>query len=1181
MLLRCSRIAYSYRNQQQKEQEEEKKVILRLLKLSPSLAILPSMEEYGKGFSYIPATMRKRLRAILSTKEKDFQIFVVLLLHKTVSTKEANSLRDNFINLKYNKQMKRNLLRLELLGLMLIFAFFAKAQDVTALWDFQNNLPEGILNTNIQKATGDVASNVDGITMHVDATNGKLQGRTSDAQFNSGTILQIPVKSAKDVVTVTSYPKYHNYTIGGTAATEDATEHKATSAEAAQGYVEVVATAASYLYSVKVVQVSSIQEKALYSTDFTDWTEIDRKTATNEVVNLKTLYSKEDFTFTFNGIGVYPTGTNSKFSQVGFMQTAKYTGEYSAAEPSAITSPLASITKITLHQAATGSKRGIKVSVKGDGDDDWVAIHNVAIGTTSGEDLTLEVNRTNCQLKFENFALAQNAYVTDLAIYGNVDMGKTPILGSFSLNGTKYQAADIFEETSDGKQVATINVSKKTTLISETNPLTEITADNGTIKKTTYTTTGEGNSQKTVATIVVEANGDEVTYELTVGFKPDFTLTYYDIDGTTSLGTQSVEQDAAIETFLSEAEKKVTVADGKKFRGWSTSLKQDEKKYSTSSIITADAALYALVTDIETVSANARYDYNLQKEGFCADDHEAFNVEGNGKWHDTTHGWTFSATDKIKVLMGGKGYIKMNLCQYSGEGKITLTDPNGTEVASIDGKPAKDGNLGILQNTSTASGEYTITFGATAYLHSLSIVNLTEAAYAQSGNWYTVKAGDAQSFITTLEVVNGENTASDAARSYIFLPNGTYDLGDKCLTTISGNNISIIGESMDNTIIVNKPAIENEGIGTTATLYNTSNNLYLQDITLQNALEYYKSGSAGRAVCLQDRGTQTICKNVKMLSYQDTYYSNEPNGKGQFYFEDSEIHGTVDYVCGGGDVYFNRVLFVNESRKENAKSGEDVIAAPNSKSEWGYIFKDCTIENKAAAFSLGRSWNNITRLAWLNTTVNQKDEILNDGTKYAYFTINAMSDAIADKFRLDVLKDADGNVFSPIELKVTFKSSDGKKENAEENIILTESEAANYSLDKVFTDWTPADLAAQKSIKEVAVADNKLTWNSDASMYLVEKDNKLVALTSEKSYDIDNASANWSIRAANEMGGFGAAAQTSTSTSINNIASDVNIFSTSIYTADGIQTNQLQRGINIVVKTMSDGSKKTSKVVVK
>lgn len=1079
--------------------------------------------------------------------------------------------------------MKRNLLRFGLFSLLLVFACIAKAQDVTAIWDFQNNLPEGINNaTNIQSATGEVKSTVDGISMHVDASTGKLKGRTSDVQFNTSTKLQIPVKSAKDVVTVTSYPNYHNYTIGGVAATADITDHKATSAEVAQGYVEVIATATSYHYQIKVVQVSAIQEKALYSTNFTNWKEIDRSKATDEVVNVKTLYSKEELSFTFNGVGVYPTGTSTKFPEVtGFMQTAKYTGEYKAAEPNVVTSALANITKITLHQAATGGKRGIKVSVKGDGDEDWVVIHNVSIAKASGEDLTLDVNRTNCQIKFENFALGQNAYVTDLTIYGNVDMSKTPMLGSFSLNGEKYQAVDIFNEDATGKQLATILVSKKANLISETNPLTEITADNGTIKSTTYTTTGEGNNQKTVVSIVVEANGDEAIYELTVGFKPDFTLTYYDIDETTAIGTQKVEQDATIASFDKEAEGKVTVTDGKKFRGWATSLKQDEKKYTTSSVITSDTKLYAVVTDIETANTTARYDFNLQKEGFCADDHEAFCVEGNGKWHDKTHGWTFAAGDKIKILMGGKGYLKLDLCQYSTTGEITLTDPKGNKIASVEAKANKDGISTILQNSSTESGEYTLTFAVNAYLHSLSIVNMTEPAYAQDGNWYTVKAGDAKSFSTTLEIVNAANGATDAPRSYIFLPDGTYDLGDKCLTQISGNNISIIGESMDKTIIVNKPAIENEGIGTTATLLNTSNNLYMQDVTLQNALEYYKSGSAGRAVCLQDRGTQTICKNVKMLSYQDTYYSNEPNGKGQFYFEDSEIHGTVDYVCGGGDVYFNRVLFVNESRKEGEKYGEDVIAAPNSKSEWGYIFKDCTIENKAANFSLGRSWNNITRLTWLNTTVNQKDEILNDDKKYAYFTINAMGDAMADKFRLDVLKDAEGNVFSPAEKKVIFKNSGATQQKAEENIILTAEEAATYTLDAVFGDWKPEAKAAQATAIVTTLKDGKLSWTGDAKMYLVAKDGKFYTLTTENSLIVNDDKASFTVRAANGMGGFGTANGT-VSTGINStMTTAATVIKTAIFAADGTQLSTPQKGINIIVKTFKDGSKKTSKVIVK
>lgn len=1079
--------------------------------------------------------------------------------------------------------MKRNLLRFGLLSLLLVFACIAKAQDVTAIWDFQNNKPGGInAATNFEGKTGEVNSTMDGITMRVDATTGKLTGRTSDAQFNAGTKLQIPVKSAKDVVTVTSYPNYHNYTVGGIAATTDVTEHKATSAEVTQGYVEVIATATSYLYQIKVVQVSAIKEKALYSTDFTNWKEIDRSKATDEVVNVKTLYSKEELSFTFNGVGVYPTGTNTKFPEVtGFMQTAKYTGEYKAAEPNVVTSALANITKITLHQAATGGKRGIKVSVKGDGDEDWVVIHNVSIAKASGEDLTLDVNRTNCQIKFENFALGQNAYVTDLTIYGNVDMSKTPMLGSFSLNGEKYQAVDIFNEDATGKQLATLLISKKATLISENNPLTDITADNGTIKSTTYTTTGEGNDQKAVVSIVVEANGDEATYELTVAFKPDFTLTYYNIDETTAIGTQKVEQDATIASFDKEAEGKVTVTDGKKFRGWATSVKQDEKKYTTSSVITSDTKLYAVVTDIETANTTARYDFNLQKEGFCADDHEAFCVEGYGKWHDKTHGWTFAAGDKIKILMGGKGYLKLNLCQYSTTGEITLTDPKGNKIASVDAKANKDGISTILQNSSTESGEYTLTFAVNAYLHGLSIVNMTEPACTQDGNWYTVKAGDAKSFITTLEIVNAANAATDAPRSYIFLPDGTYDLGDKCLTQISGNNISIIGESMDKTIIVNKPAIENEGIGTTATLLNTSNNLYMQDVTLQNALEYYKSGSAGRAVCLQDRGTQTICKNVKMLSYQDTYYSNEPNGKGQFYFEDSEIHGTVDYVCGGGDVYFNRVLFVNESRKEGEKNGEDVIAAPNSKSEWGYIFKDCTIENKATNFSLGRSWNNITRLTWLNTTVNQKDEILNDDKKYAYFTINAMGDAMAAKFRLDVLKDAEGNVFSPAEKKVIFKNSGATQQKAEENIILTAEEAATYTLDAVFGDWKPEAKAAQATATVTTLKDGKLSWTGDAKMYLVAKDGKFYTLTTENSLTVNDNKASFTVRAANDMGGFGTANGT-VSTGINStMATEATAIKTAIFAADGTQLSNLQKGINIIVKTFKDGSKKTSKVIVK
>ena len=820
-------------------------------------------------------------------------------------------------------------------------------------------------------------------------------------------------------------------------------------------------------------QTSVIKEKALYTTDFTDWKAVDRKKATNEVVELKTRYSNEAFTFTLNGVGISPEDT--KFADhKGFMQIAKYTGEYSAAEPSAVTSALANITKITLHQAATGGNRGIKISAKGDGDADWVVLHNKSIVTSSGEDLTIEVNRKNCQLKFENFTLNQNAYVTDLCIYGNVELS----------------GEDIYE---------------------------------------------------------------------------NYTLTYYNIDGETVLGTQTVQEDSKITAFLEGMEEKVTVAEGKKFRGWGTSLKADEKKYTVNDIVKGNLSLYALVTDIETASPTARYDFNLQMSGFCADDHEAFCPEGKAKWHSTQHGWTFSADDKIKLLMGGKGYIKMNLCAYSA-GNITLTDPKGNAVGSIEAKAGKDGAMGILQNPSTESGEYTLSFDGTAYLHNLSIVNMTDPSFTQEGNWYTVKAGDAKGFISALEIVNGANAAADAPRSYIFLPNGTYDLGAACLTTISGNNISIIGESMDKTIIVNKP--EAEGIGNTATLYNTSNGLYMQDLTLKDAYPF--NGSTGRAVCLQDKGTRTICKNVKMLSYQDTYYSN--NNSGQYYFENSEIHGIVDFICGGGDAFFNKCNLVLEPGK-----GSYITASYTDGSNYGYVFDGCkVIGTEKDNFTFGRSWGGQARCAFLNTILDQNAAKNIAATRW---TTDGMNVVAKNLYEYNTL-DENGSMISPAENNVHFTlKKDGKiAEEYEYNTIMTADAAANYTLDKVFTDWQPAELAAQLPAITAQVVDGKLTWTGDAKMYIVEKNGEFFALTSKKSIAVDDAKVSYAVRAANEMGGFGVAS--SASTGIQGIAAEASeIAKTEYYTLDGRKLSAPQSGINIRKITYQNGKVKTDKII--
>ena len=181
-------------------------------------------------------------------------------------------------------------------------------------------------------------------------------------------------------------------------------------------------------------QNTASSEQLIYSTDFQEWDNIDCTSTVDKVVQLKTQYTKEDFTLTLHGVGVDPIGTDAKKfpGYTGYLKTAKYKSEYSKDFPTAITSPLNSITRIELIQVATGKQRGIKVSVKGDGDTDWISLHNTSIVTATGEKISIKVeNKTNCQIKFENFndpkkGRDNNAYIVDLKIYGNVSGAVTP-----------------------------------------------------------------------------------------------------------------------------------------------------------------------------------------------------------------------------------------------------------------------------------------------------------------------------------------------------------------------------------------------------------------------------------------------------------------------------------------------------------------------------------------------------------------------------------------------------------------------------------------------------------------------------------------------------------------------------------------------------------------------------------
>lgn len=428
---------------------------------------------------------------------------------------------------------------------------------------------------------------------------------------------------------------------------------------------------------------------------------------------------------------------------------------------------------------------------------------------------------------------------------------------------------------------------------------------------------------------------------------------------------------------------------------------------------------------------------------------------------------------------------------------------------------------------------------------------------------YDKEVATADEFLSAL---NDANSREDKETRYrIFLHNGTYDLGSAVLTPIAADNISLIGESEDGVIIVNTPPAE--GIGTTATLFNTSNNLYLQDITLKNAYDY--NGSTGRAVCLQDKGDKTIAKYVKLLSYQDTYYSNKSTSR--YYWEDSEIHGTVDFLCGGGDVYYNRVNIVVEDREGN------VIAAPNGQRKYGYVFLDCEINSAEGAEStvngsyyLGRPWGANARAQYINTRMN----VLPTAAGW-----NEMGGNAPEVFAEYNSTDKNGTSVDLSSRKLTFKGG------TQASAVLTEEQVAELSIANVMggdDEWDPLAYTEQAPTPTaVKLAGTELTWDNSNYVlcWAVVKNGKVADFTTENTYTVDDATATWAVRAANEMGGLSEAAAASIESGISeSAAAGAVVVKTDLYNLQGVRVNNSYKGTVIKVETLDNGARITTKI---
>lgn len=386
--------------------------------------------------------------------------------------------------------------------------------------------------------------------------------------------------------------------------------------------------------------------------------------------------------------------------------------------------------------------------------------------------------------------------------------------------------------------------------------------------------------------------------------------------------------------------------------------------------------------------------------------------------------------------------------------------------------------------------------------------------------------------------------------------------------------VSFIGESMEDVTITNKTPqvtagecpLEGIGNGDVLIIQKGGHDAYFQGLTMKSSM----GDAHGRDIVLNDQSNRTIFKDACLWAYQDTYVSNSDNGK--FYFEGGVIRGRTDYLCGKGDVYYNEVTL------QQCGTG-GYLAVPSVAKKYGYVFNNCYIKKETSdvTFYLGRPWGSGTPIAcFINTKM--------DG--------NAIGNGWADMSGGWPKRFAEYNSYlvsgTQIDLNGRRTSWKDKAGNEHPNDpILTVEDVNAMSLANVMgqdDDWDPTALTEQASAPtNVRYTSTTLTWdNSDYVLgWVVLKNGEYVANVIEPSYTIDDATATWSVRAANEMGGLGEATVATVATGIDEIngAGNENVAGTAYYNLQGIRVSKDYKGVVIKVDTMLDGRQVSTKIM--
>ena len=366
------------------------------------------------------------------------------------------------------------------------------------------------------------------------------------------------------------------------------------------------------------------------------------------------------------------------------------------------------------------------------------------------------------------------------------------------------------------------------------------------------------------------------------------------------------------------------------------------------------------------------------------------------------------------------------------------------------------------------------------------------------------------------------------------------------IVVVSKPNIHLIGEDV-NKVILAQDRIEGGyaadkskpwyNVAAGATLVVSANDFYCENLTIDNEWWTKDSVAGPQALALYAESDRAIFNNCRIRSYQDTYLSsktkniNTANGVNHWYdrqfVNNSLLEGAVDYIYGGGDVFF-------EGCKLNIvrKTGGFIVAPCHYDStRWGYVFNNSTITASGTPSDtriwLGRPWHGAPKTVFLHT---QCEVSTYDSLWYA-----TMGGLPAVWAAYDMW-DATGKQMNTTSRRYYYYTSNGTTYSAIAKNALSDAEVNKYTIENVFSGdksekvtgyWNPIPSVTKAATPVVCAKGTTVTWTTDdyAICYVVFVNGRAAAFTTGNTYTVSEGDS-VSVRSANAAGALSFASNT-------------------------------------------------------